>query len=57
MREYRLGRGGDAYKNRFATTDPTLETYGLARGGAARLLLTAAPAQRGRSLGLRRLLA
>jgi CelD/BcsL family acetyltransferase involved in cellulose biosynthesis len=57
MREYRLGRGGDPYKNRFATADPTLETYGLARGGAARLLLSAAPAQRGRSLGLRRMLA
>jgi CelD/BcsL family acetyltransferase involved in cellulose biosynthesis len=57
MREYRLGRGGDPYKNRFATTDPTLETYGLARGGAARILLTAAPAHRGRSLGLRRMLA
>jgi CelD/BcsL family acetyltransferase involved in cellulose biosynthesis len=57
MREYRLGRGGDPYKNRFATTDPSLETYGLARGGAARVLLTVAPAQRGRSLGLRRMLA
>jgi CelD/BcsL family acetyltransferase involved in cellulose biosynthesis len=57
MREYRLGRGGDPYKSRFATADPTLETYGLARGAAARLLLTAAPAQRGRSLGLRRMLA
>jgi CelD/BcsL family acetyltransferase involved in cellulose biosynthesis len=57
MREYRLGRGGDPYKNRFATTDPTLETYGLARGAAARVLLTAAPAKNGRSLGLRRMLA
>lgn len=57
MREYRLGRGGGPYKSRFATADPTLETYGLARGAAARLLLTAAPAQRGRSLGLRRMLA
>jgi CelD/BcsL family acetyltransferase involved in cellulose biosynthesis len=57
MREYRLGRGDDPYKNRFATTDPTLETFGLARGGAAQLLLTAAPAARGRSLGLRRILA
>jgi CelD/BcsL family acetyltransferase involved in cellulose biosynthesis len=57
MREYRLGRGGDPYKNRFATADPTLATYGLARGGTARVLLTAAPAQRGRSLGLRRILA
>jgi CelD/BcsL family acetyltransferase involved in cellulose biosynthesis len=57
VREYRLGRGGDPYKDRFATTDPTLETYGLARGGAGNLLLTSAPAARGRSLGLRRILA
>jgi CelD/BcsL family acetyltransferase involved in cellulose biosynthesis len=54
MREYRLLRGGSAYKARFATSDPGLETTGLARGGSARLLLAAAAATRGRSLGLRR---
>jgi CelD/BcsL family acetyltransferase involved in cellulose biosynthesis len=42
--EYRLLRGGEDYKYRFATADPGLETIGLARGalgGAA--LATLAP--------------
>jgi len=56
MHEYRLLRGGAAYKYRFATADPGIETYGLPRGAAARALLTAALAARGRSLGLRRIL-
>ena len=56
MAEYRLLRGGAAYKDRFATSDPGLETYGLPRGVSARLLLAVALAARGRSLGLRRLL-
>jgi CelD/BcsL family acetyltransferase involved in cellulose biosynthesis len=56
MREYRLLRGGAAYKERFATSDPGLETYGLPRGASARTLLGAALAARGRSLGLRRIL-
>lgn len=56
MAEYRLLRGGAAYKDRFATSDPGIETYGLPRGGSARLVLAVALAARGRSLGLRRLL-
>ena len=56
MAEYRLLRGGAAYKNRFATSDPGIETYGLPRGRSARLVLAVALAARGRSLGLRRLL-
>lgn len=56
MREYRLLRGGAAYKERFATSDPGLETYGLPRGASAQALLGAALAARGRSLGLRRIL-
>ena len=56
MREYRLLRGGAAYKERFATSDPGLETYGLPRGASAQAVLRAALAVRGRSLGLRRIL-
>ncbi len=55
-REFRLGRGGGAYKERFATMDSGLETYGVARGAAARVTLRAALAARGRALGLRRVL-
>lgn len=56
MTEFRLLRGGAAYKERFATRDPGLETFGLPRGASAQLLLTAARAAKGRSLGVRRLL-
>lgn len=56
MREFRFGRGGSAYKERFATSDPGIETYGLTRGAAASGMLSAALALRGRSLGVRRLL-
>jgi len=56
MGEYRLLRGGASYKERFATSDPGLETYGLPRGAPAQLMLAAARAARGRSLGLRRIL-
>jgi CelD/BcsL family acetyltransferase involved in cellulose biosynthesis len=56
MREYRLLRGGDAYKERFATSDPGLETFGLPRGVPAQLMLAAAEKAGGRSLGLRRIL-
>jgi CelD/BcsL family acetyltransferase involved in cellulose biosynthesis len=56
MGEYRLLRGGEAYKERFATSDPGLETFGLPRGASAKFLLTAASAARGRSLGVRRIL-
>ena len=55
MREYRLLRGGEAYKERFATSDPGLETFGLPRSAPARLMLAAARAVGGRSLGLRRI--
>jgi CelD/BcsL family acetyltransferase involved in cellulose biosynthesis len=54
--EYRLLRGGEAYKERFATSDPGLETFGVPRGASAKFLLTAASAARGRSLGVRRIL-
>jgi CelD/BcsL family acetyltransferase involved in cellulose biosynthesis len=54
--EYRLLRGGAAYKERFATTDPGLETFGVSRGAPARLMLAAARAAGGRSLGLRRIM-
>jgi CelD/BcsL family acetyltransferase involved in cellulose biosynthesis len=56
MCEYRLLRGDAPYKKRFATSDPGLETYGLPRGAPARLMLAAARAAGGRSLGLRRML-
>jgi CelD/BcsL family acetyltransferase involved in cellulose biosynthesis len=56
MGEYRLLRGGAAYKERFATGDPGLETFGLPRGASAQLMLSAARAVGGRSLGLRRIL-
>jgi CelD/BcsL family acetyltransferase involved in cellulose biosynthesis len=56
MAEFRLLRGGAAYKERFATRDPGLETFGLPRGASAQLLLTAARAAQGRSLGVRRIL-
>jgi CelD/BcsL family acetyltransferase involved in cellulose biosynthesis len=56
MAEFRLLRGGAAYKERFATGDPGLETFGLPRGASAQFLLTAARAAQGRSLGVRRIL-
>jgi CelD/BcsL family acetyltransferase involved in cellulose biosynthesis len=39
MREYRLLRGGEDYKLRFATGDPGLETVAVARGPLARAAL------------------
>ena len=45
-----------AYKERFATSDPGLETYGRPRGTPAQLMLAAARALGGRSLGIRRIL-
>jgi CelD/BcsL family acetyltransferase involved in cellulose biosynthesis len=56
MSEYRLLRGGTPFKERFATSDPGLETFGLSRGVSAQLMLSAAEKARGRSLGLRRIL-
>jgi CelD/BcsL family acetyltransferase involved in cellulose biosynthesis len=42
--EYRFLRGGEAYKHRFATDDPGLETAVIARGAAGRSALTGARA-------------
>jgi CelD/BcsL family acetyltransferase involved in cellulose biosynthesis len=56
IREFRMLRGAEPYKLRLATADPGLETYGLPRGPAARLLIASALAARGRSLGLRHVL-
>jgi CelD/BcsL family acetyltransferase involved in cellulose biosynthesis len=52
MREYKLLRGGEAYKGRFATADPGLETVAAGRGVAGWAACRAAPA----ALALRRLL-
>ena len=56
MGEYRFLRGGEAYKERFGTNDPGLETFGVPRGATAQLMLAAARAAGGRSLGVRRIL-
>jgi CelD/BcsL family acetyltransferase involved in cellulose biosynthesis len=56
IREFRLLRGDEPYKLRLASADPGLETYGVPRGTAARLLIDSALATRGRSLGLRKVL-
>lgn len=42
MREYRLLRGGEGYKDRFSDADPGLETRILARGAAGRVAASAA---------------
>jgi CelD/BcsL family acetyltransferase involved in cellulose biosynthesis len=44
MREYRLLRGNDAYKNRFATSDPGVETVAVSRGLAGRFVVSLAAA-------------
>jgi CelD/BcsL family acetyltransferase involved in cellulose biosynthesis len=36
MREYRLLRGAESFKLRFAEADPGVETFALARGAAGR---------------------
>jgi CelD/BcsL family acetyltransferase involved in cellulose biosynthesis len=41
LREYRLLRGGEQYKGRFANVDRELETVALARGAAGRTALAA----------------
>jgi CelD/BcsL family acetyltransferase involved in cellulose biosynthesis len=41
MREYRLLRGGEAYKDRFATTDTGVETVAVGHGLAGRALVFA----------------
>jgi CelD/BcsL family acetyltransferase involved in cellulose biosynthesis len=52
--EYHLLRGGEGYKARFANAGLGLETSAVARGADARLVLAAASALRGHSLGIRR---
>ena len=42
MLEYRLLRGGEGYKDRFASDDPGIETVALGRGVVGRAALTAA---------------
>jgi CelD/BcsL family acetyltransferase involved in cellulose biosynthesis len=42
MLEYRFLLGAEPYKYRFATSDPGLETIGIARGVASRVTLSAA---------------
>jgi CelD/BcsL family acetyltransferase involved in cellulose biosynthesis len=46
MSEYRFLLGAEPYKYRFATSDPGLETIGIARGVASRVTLSAASAAR-----------
>ncbi|MEA2245559.1 MAG: hypothetical protein QOH46_88, partial [Solirubrobacteraceae bacterium] len=48
MLEYRLLRGGEGYKERFASDDPGLETMALTRGpvGKAALLAVTGPARK-----------
>src|SRR4051794_16106303 len=52
LRTYRLLRGGESYKDRFATSDPGLETVVAGRGALGTLAERSAPA----ALRLRRLL-
>jgi CelD/BcsL family acetyltransferase involved in cellulose biosynthesis len=54
MLEYRLLRGGEEYKGRFASDDPGLETVALARGVRGRGALLAARAARSMPAGARR---
>jgi CelD/BcsL family acetyltransferase involved in cellulose biosynthesis len=54
MREYRLLRGGEEYKRRYATSWGTVDTVATARGGVGRAVIaaaaTAATRPRGRRL-------
>jgi CelD/BcsL family acetyltransferase involved in cellulose biosynthesis len=54
MNEYRLLRGGEEYKGRFATDDPGLETLALPRGLMGRGAIAAAAAARSMPPALRR---
>jgi CelD/BcsL family acetyltransferase involved in cellulose biosynthesis len=54
MLEYRLLRGGEEYKSRFASADPGLETLALPRGLIGRGALLAARAAASMPAGLRR---
>jgi CelD/BcsL family acetyltransferase involved in cellulose biosynthesis len=44
QREYKLLRGGEGYKDRFATSDPGLDTVAAGAGARGRLLIAAARA-------------
>jgi CelD/BcsL family acetyltransferase involved in cellulose biosynthesis len=46
MREYRLLRGGEAYKDRFATRDPGVETVAVGRGAGRMVALAGSAASR-----------
>jgi CelD/BcsL family acetyltransferase involved in cellulose biosynthesis len=46
MLEYRLLRGGEGYKDRFASDDPGIETMALSRGVVGRAALAAAKSAR-----------
>jgi CelD/BcsL family acetyltransferase involved in cellulose biosynthesis len=54
MTEYRLLRGGEEYKGRFASDDPGLETLALPRGLMGRGAIAAAAAARSMPPALRR---
>jgi CelD/BcsL family acetyltransferase involved in cellulose biosynthesis len=54
MNEYRLLRGGEEYKGRFASDDPGLETVALPRGFLGRGAIAAAAAARSMPPALRR---
>jgi CelD/BcsL family acetyltransferase involved in cellulose biosynthesis len=54
MTEYRLLRGGEEYKGRFASDDPGLETVALPHGLLGRGAIAAAAAARSMSPALRR---
>jgi CelD/BcsL family acetyltransferase involved in cellulose biosynthesis len=56
LTEFRLLRGAEPYKWRFANGDPGLESFALSRGEVAGALVRAAVVVRGRSLGIRRIL-
>jgi CelD/BcsL family acetyltransferase involved in cellulose biosynthesis len=46
MLEYRLLRGGEGYKERFASDDPGIETVALTRGALGRAALLGVNAAR-----------
>ncbi|MGH2908576.1 MAG: GNAT family N-acetyltransferase [Solirubrobacteraceae bacterium] len=53
MREYRFGRGDEAYKSRFAELDPGLDTTAIAAGVRGRLALAGVKALLGMPPGVR----
>jgi len=57
MRDYRMLRGGEEYKDRFATDDPGVETVALARGAGRAVSALGSAAKRTMPLTVRRRLA